>query len=96
MVLSELYHYLELCKDNVERIATKNTLNYLESCNKIFERGFLSHEKVKDENSQVLKNIQDGYKFFTDWSDQIFENGIVKLYSKSVMIIFTIRSKLFT
>ena len=56
MVLSELYHYLELCKDNVEKIATKNTLNHLDLCDKIFERGFLSHKKVKDEISQVLKN----------------------------------------
>ena len=33
-----------------------------------------------DVNSPVLKNIENGYKFFTDWLDQILEKGMIGLY----------------
>ena len=39
--------------------------SYLEACNKIFENGFLSHKRIFDMDSEVLKSINDGYKFFT-------------------------------
>ncbi len=46
-----------------------NTLRYLEACNKLFERGFLSHDRVTSEHSQVLKNIDIGMSFFKEWLD---------------------------
>jgi hypothetical protein len=56
------------------------TLSYLEACNKIFERGLLSHEKVTSPGHQVILNIQEGYKFFKKWLDEIYEMGMCVLY----------------
>lgn len=52
-------------------------MKYLEACSQLFEKGFLSHNKVLDMNSSVLKSIDDGFTFFTNWMDQIFEKGII-------------------
>ena len=53
----------------------RENLAILEACNRIFERGFLSHDKFKNIDSPTLKSIDDGLKFFTNWMDQILEKG---------------------
>ena len=55
--------------------SVKNTLKYLEACNKMFEKGFLSHLKIVDMNSEVLTSINEGYQFIIDWINQIREKG---------------------
>uniref|UniRef100_A0A1X7V628 Transposable element P transposase-like RNase H domain-containing protein n=1 Tax=Amphimedon queenslandica TaxID=400682 RepID=A0A1X7V628_AMPQE len=45
------------------------TLEYLKACNKLFEDGILSHQKVDQLSSKVLKNIDEGYAFFKKWKD---------------------------
>ena len=45
-------------------------------CNKLFERGFLSHSRIMDMSSEVLQSINEGYHCFTSWLDQILENGM--------------------
>ena len=52
------------------------TLGYLEACNKLFERGLLSHEKVDDMNCEVIQLINKGFQFFTDWMNKILEEGM--------------------
>ena len=65
---------------------TKATLSYVEACNKIFEEGFLSHKKITNMDSEVLKSINEGYKFFTSWLNQILDDG------KNVIINIVIKS----
>ena len=65
---------------------TKATLSYLEACNKIFEEGFLSHKKITNMDSEVLKSINEGYKLFTSWLNQILDDG------KNVIINIVIKS----
>ena len=55
--------------------STQKALSYLEACNSIFEKGFLSHQVIKSMESDVLKSIDEGYKFFTDWLSQIIQNS---------------------
>ena len=48
---------------------------YLEACQKLFENGFLSHRRIFHVDSCVLKSIQDGYAFFTEWYKNLSEEG---------------------
>ena len=41
------------------------TLEYFEVCNLLFERGFLSHDRVRSIDSDVIKNINTGFCYFT-------------------------------
>ena len=74
-MLSELYRYTNENPSEADVQSTKKTLQYLEACNKLFEEGFLSHRKITDINSDVLKSISQGYEFFTSWINQLIENG---------------------
>ena len=51
------------------------TLRYLESCNLVFEKGLLSHERIMTADSKIIENVQAGFEFFCDWLDEILENG---------------------
>lgn len=70
--MSELFQY---SNENCHQ-PTRKTLNYLEACNSMFEKGFLSHEKITSMDSDTLKSIEKGYQFFTDWLSQITVEGI--------------------
>ncbi|XP_019856162.1 PREDICTED: uncharacterized protein LOC109584761 [Amphimedon queenslandica] len=70
-VLTELFSYLHDNPNQSLSDGTKAVLSYLESCSKIFENGFLSHSKITDINCDTMKSINEGYKFFTRWLDQI-------------------------
>ena len=74
-MLSELYRHThqELSPYDKEHVET--TLNYLEACNKIFEKRFLSHDWVMSLESDVLKNISQGFKFFSGWLDAILKKS---------------------
>ena len=54
---------------------TNETWEYLQACHKLFESGFLSHDKVDNMDSPVLQNIDDGYKYFTSWLSTLLEEG---------------------
>ena len=75
-VLSELHSYSHQTPAPRDSFSAKLALSYLEACNKIFERGLLSHDKVTSSDCQVVLNIQEGYKFFTEWLDEIYETGV--------------------
>ena len=74
-VLSELYSYCHQTPTPRDSFSAKLTLSYLEACNKVFERGLLSHDKVTSSDCKVILNIQEGYQFFTKWLDEIYEKG---------------------
>ena len=76
-MLSELYNYCQQTPAASDSSSTKLTLSYLEACSKIFEEGLLSHDKVKMPDCQVIKNIEDGFNFFTGWLDEIYELGTI-------------------
>ncbi len=59
-------------------LSVKCALRYLEACNKLFERGFLSHERITSEHSQVLKNIDIGMSFFNKWLDCLKKGTLIK------------------
>lgn len=63
-VLSELFQYVKQQPLPVDAAQVECTLKYLEACSKIFENGLLSHNRVIDTNSNILKNIREGYDFF--------------------------------
>ena len=55
---------------------TCETLAYLEACNLLFEQGFLSHDHDRGTDSDVIKNTNRGYEYFSKWLDSISEKGM--------------------
>ena len=53
-MLSELHQYITKDPPPDDADSVKLTLQYLEACKKIFEKGFLSHDKICDVDSPVL------------------------------------------
>ncbi len=93
-MLTELYHYTTRVPRPSNALSTECTLKYLESCNKIFEKGFLSHEKIMNIDSEVLKNIDNGYMLFSNWLESLITKGIIfilllVLYSHHNYFLFT-------
>lgn len=53
------------------------TVEYLDACRNLFEKGILSHNKISSvEDSEVLNSMKDGYDFFVGWADYAWEQGI--------------------
>ena len=73
-VLAELHEYLD--KDPADAASTERTLQYLEALNNLFEEGFLSHQQINSTSSPVLKQMEQGYKFFTAWLESLLAEGI--------------------
>ena len=61
LVLSELHQYTTQVPEPEDVNSVKLTLQYLEACNRLFEKGFLSHEKICDTSSPVLDSISMGF-----------------------------------
>ena len=59
-VLTKLYSYIS---SDPKPADMKCTLKHLEACNLLFEKGFLSHNKVSSHKRQVLLNVKAGYIF---------------------------------
>lgn len=74
-VLGELFHYVNQQTPPPDYPQVQCTLKYLQACNKIFENGFLSHDRVTSVNSNVLKSIKEGYEFFRSWYHSLSHAG---------------------
>ena len=74
-MLGELYWYVHQNPPPVDADTTKETWQYLQACHKLFEIGFLSHNKINSLDSPTLKNIDDGYKYFTSWLSTLLQEG---------------------
>jgi len=58
-----------------DALEVAETLAYLEACHLIFERGFLSHDKISSLDCEILTNITKGYKYFTEWLNSLIKKG---------------------
>jgi len=73
--LSELFSNISQDSKPDDAASVKATLLYLEACNKVFEQGLLSHDKVCDMNSKVIKSIKKGFSDFIKWHASLLKNG---------------------
>ena len=48
------------------------------ACNKLFEGGFLSHEKIYANKRDVMENIDSGFNYFCDWFGALQYGGDFK------------------
>ena len=51
-------------------------VEYLEACHRIFEKGILSHSHIHDIRSRAICNIQEGFKYFREWSESHDATGM--------------------
>ena len=56
------------------------TVQYLEACNKMFERGILGHVRIWSGDSTILHNMEEGYKFFRTWINGLLQKGKHTVY----------------
>lgn len=74
-VLTELYEYMNQNPPLLDVPVVKCVHKYLTACNLMFERGFLSHDRVSKEDVHVLDNISKGFVFFCDWLQILLDEG---------------------
>lgn len=74
-VLSKLYNHVNQQPPPSDEAHVQATLSYLEACSQLFEKGFLSHDRVMSLESDVIKNISSGFKFFSGWLDALLKKG---------------------
>ena len=72
-VLAQLKEYFETHR-NDKRLM--NTIQYLDACNKLFERGLLSHEKISVGQRNVIELMEDGFWFLVGWCDDAILNNV--------------------
>ena len=73
--MGELHWYINQEPPPADAGTAMETLEYLEACNLLFERGFLSHDRVRGMNSDVILNINKGFSYFTEWLDSLLRKG---------------------
>ena len=71
----ELYAYVHQTPPPEDTDVTSETLAYLEACNQLFEQGFLSHGRIRNQDSEILRNINKGYSYFSGWLTSILQKG---------------------
>lgn len=71
-MLSELYQYVSSNPPPNDADSVRCTLAYLEACNQLFEKGFLSHSKVCDIEGDALKSIEQGFAYFVKWYNDLY------------------------
>ena len=83
-VISEIKEYISTTNPN-NKCSLELTVQYLQACNKMFENGILSHTAIKNADSVVLQNIDEGFHFFMGWCDDailehinIFANNVTQ------------------
>ena len=80
MLLQQQYVLAELGEhiDSHANLADDQmTLNYQQSLNYLFECGFLSHDRITSIDSHVLVGMEYGYQFFSEWLDELLDEGKV-------------------
>ena len=71
---------------NTELLTTKVTLQYLKALRKVFERGLLCREHVTSMESRVVVSMIEGYRFFTEWCDDVRSHGACRLFYHCISI----------
>ena len=67
-MISALQEHARKVPQPADAALVEMTVNYLQACHLIFEKGILSHLTITQRYQQVLENIKKGFSFFTDWS----------------------------
>ena len=93
-LLGELHWHIHQDPPPDDALMTSETLAYLEACHLLFERGLLSHERIRSMDSEVLKNISKRYEYFSGWLTSILDKGILHnhlyfgLWIMQIFVIF--------
>ena len=77
-IVGKLYWYIHQNLPPPDASCVSKNLKYLEVCSQLFEKGFLSHSKITWMESEVMKNIDKGYGYFSDWLSSILEKGLAQ------------------
>lgn len=75
-MLGELQWYIHQDPQPDNADTTSEVVLYLEACNLLFEQGFLSHNRIRSMDSDVLKNIDKGFSYFAEWLNSILDKGM--------------------
>ena len=86
-VLGELFWYVNQYPPPDDASEVQETLAYLEACSLIFEWGFLSHDRIRNLDSEILQNITKGYDYFSGWLTSILKEGTVLIRYFAIMIL---------
>ena len=74
-VIAEINEFIAINNPR-SRSSLNLTVQFLKACNKMFEHGLLSHTPIKNLDSPILKNLNDGFHFFMGWCDDSVLNNI--------------------
>lgn len=70
-VIAELGEYLDSKPKDAS--SAKLVLRYLQALQKLFEEGFLTHERITSLQSSILTQMESGYNFFTHWLESLLD-----------------------
>ena len=56
----------------------KETAWYLKACHLMFENGILSHVFARSTESDVFKNMQEGWRYFVEWAGEHNKTAIYR------------------
>ena len=95
-VLGELFWYVNQYPPPDDASEVQETLAYLEACSLIFERGFLSHDRIRNLDSEILQNITKGYDYFSGWLTSILKEGtvLIRYFCNYDIELLVFRSKI--
>ena len=65
----------DLASGRSDEGGSKNTGDYLEACNLLFEQGMRSHHRINNSNRPVLTSIRKGMTYFEQWCADHEETG---------------------
>ena len=65
-IISELKEYVAGSPTPLDASAVAMVVNYLEACNRLFERGILGHVQISTYPNQILNNMED-IRFSIGW-----------------------------
>ena len=76
-MIAALEEHASLSSEGPEKTdVVKETARYLQACHLIFEKGILSHVFIRSNESAVLKNIQQGWRYFEEWAEEHNNTGM--------------------
>ncbi len=76
-VISELKEYSTSTPPPPYAANVALTIQYLEACNQLFERGILGHVRIWSGDSPILKKMEKKFEVFCSWLDGLLKEGTV-------------------